>query len=389
MRAPRYGSRGFAGGFIDGARHRFLRGDPTSPYVRLTRGVATLAALLAFGVVGYMIIEGWSFLDALYMTVISVTTVGYNEVRPLSDGGRVFTIFVILFGVGTALYILTILVQTVVEGELAAAFGVRRMQARIDALSDHYILCGYGRVGDEIATEFNQRNVPFVVVDTDEDAIARSLEAGHLVIEGDATRDDVLKQAGIDRARALMAASDSDAGNTYITLAAKALRPDLYVIARVAQAAGEPRARRAGADRVVSPYTLAGRRMALSALQPLTVEFFDLLASERGGDQVARRDAPLHLDHPARHPASERRCRRWAAGLLPAPAGRPPHAVEQRAGPHRAWRDQGGRDPQRRRGRRRGSRSLAPRGELAEHVLQDPSMLVVADLHRRLDARDD
>ncbi|MCH8009884.1 MAG: potassium channel protein [Chloroflexi bacterium] len=286
IQPSRYSSGSFEGGFVQAARHRLLHADPTAAYARLLRGTIALILLLGFGVAGYMIIEGWPFLDALYMTAVSITTVGYDEVHPLSDGGRIFTIFVILFGVGTALYILTILVQTVVEGELAAAFGVRRMQARIDDLHDHYILCGFGRVGEEIATEFAQRDVPFVVVESDEQAIERCLMSGHLIVQGDATRDDVLQRAGIERARVLMAAADSDVGNTYITLSAKALRPSLYVVARIGQTASEQRVRRAGADRVISPYSLAGRRMALSALQPLTVDFFDLLASESDGRQL-------------------------------------------------------------------------------------------------------
>ncbi len=233
-----------------------------------------------------MTIEGWSFLDALYMTVTTVTTVGFREVQPLSTGGRVFTIFMILFGVGVAFYLLTTVVQTVVEGELAAALGVRRMKARIEALRDHYILCGFGRVGEEIAREYVERGVPFVIVDNNPDAIERAQAHNYLLIEGDATQDAVLERAGIRWARALMAASDSDAGNTYITLTAKAMRPELFVVARVGQAASEPRVRRAGADRVISPYSLAGRRMALSALQPLTVDFFDVLASGRQREQL-------------------------------------------------------------------------------------------------------
>ena len=266
-------------------RYRLGRVDPATAYVRLSRGLLTLVLLLGFGVAGYMIIEGWSFLDALYMTVISVTTVGYDEVAPLSDAGRIFSIVVILLGVGTVLYILTIIVQTVIEGELAEALGVRRMRSRIDALNDHYILCGFGRVGEEIAQQFARRNVPFVIIEMNAEVVERCLGHEYLVVVGDATQDAVLERAGISRARALMAASDSDAGNTYITLTAKALRPELFVICRVSQQGGESRARRAGADRIVSPYSLAGRRMALSALQPMTVDFFDLIASDRG-DQI-------------------------------------------------------------------------------------------------------
>jgi len=273
-------------GLAGPSRKRLLRVDPYAPWRRVIGGSLSFLALLAFGVTGYMVIEGWSFQDALYMTITTTTTVGFREVHPLSNNGQLFTIFVILFGVGVALYILTTVVQTVVEGELAEALGARRMKARIAGLRDHYILCGFGRVGDKIASEFADRNVPFVIVESNPEAVDRANRHGYLVIDGDATQDEILNEAGIRHARVLMAASDSDAGNTYITLTAKALRPDLYVVARVAQAASESRARRAGADRVVSPYSLAGRRMALSALQPLTVDFMDLLASDRGGDQI-------------------------------------------------------------------------------------------------------
>ncbi len=267
-------------------RGRVLHIDPLTPWRRLAAGVVAFFALLAFGVVGFMAIEGWSFLDALYMTVTTVTTVGFREVQPLTTGGRVFTIFVILFGVGVALYLLTTIVQAVVEGELAQALGVRRMQARIEALRDHYILCGFGRVGEEIARELVERGVPLVIVESNPEAVGRAELHDIPLIEGDATQDAILERAGIERARALLAASDSDAGNTYITLTAKALKPDLYVVARVGQPASESRARRAGADRVISPYSLAGRRMALSALQPLMVDFIDVLASGRQSEQI-------------------------------------------------------------------------------------------------------
>ncbi|MEX1254074.1 MAG: potassium channel protein [Dehalococcoidia bacterium] len=265
---------------------RLLHIDPLAPWRRLFAGAGAFFVLLAFGSIGYMLIEGWSFLDALYMTVTTVTTVGFREVEPLSDGGQVFTIFVVLFGVGVALYILTTVVQAVVEGELALALGVRRMQARIGALRNHYILCGFGRVGEEIARDLADRGVPLVVIESNPEALQRSEQFDYLIIEGDATQDAILQRAGIERARALLAASDSDAGNTYITLTAKALNPGLYVVARVGHPASEARVRRAGADRVISPYSLAGRRMALSALQPLMVDFIDVLASGRQAEQI-------------------------------------------------------------------------------------------------------
>lgn len=253
---------------------------------RLIVGAGLLLGLLALGTAGYAAIEGWSILDALYMTAITVTTVGFREVQPLGTGGKIFTIFVSLLGVGTALYILTAVVATVVEGELGLALGVRRMMSRIEALHDHYILCGFGRVGEEIAREFRERGAPFVIVESREESLERARAKNYLIVEGDATQDDTLLRAGIRRARALLAASDSDSGNTYITLTAKALSPETFVVARVGQPASEERMRRAGADRVISPYSIGGRRMALSALQPLTVDFIDTLAASRQGEQM-------------------------------------------------------------------------------------------------------
>jgi len=256
------------------------------PERRLLVAVLLLPALLVVGVVGFMLIEGWSFLDALYMTVTTITTVGFREVKPLSDGGRIFTIFLILFGVGVAFYILTTLVATVVEGDLGLALGVRRMKGRIEALSDHYILCGFGRVGEEISREFADRKIPFVIVESVPESLERARKKGYLVVEGDASTDATLLEAGAQRARCLLAASDSDAGNTYIVLAAKALNPRLFVVARAGQPVSEERVRRAGADRVISPYSIGGRRMALSALQPLVLDFIDSLAAGRHGEQI-------------------------------------------------------------------------------------------------------
>ena len=160
------------------------------------------------------------------------------------------------------------------------------MKSKIEAIKDHYILCGFGRVGEEIARELSTRGVPFVIVESNSEAIVRAQAGGHLLVAGDATSDAVLREAGIERARGLHAASDSDAGNTFIVLTAKALRPNLFVVSRAARPESEPRMRRAGADRTISPYAMAGRRMALSALQPLMVEFIDALASGRHEEQI-------------------------------------------------------------------------------------------------------
>jgi len=259
---------------------------PITPERRLLISAFLLAGLLTLGIVGYMLIEGWSLLDAFYMTVTTVTTVGFREVKPLGDEGRIFTIFLILFGVGVAFYILTSLVALVVEGDLGLALGLRRMKGKIEALHDHYVLCGFGRVGEEIARDLMARDVPLVIVDSNPEAIERARKQDYLLVEGNASSDAILLEAGIERARCLLAASDSDSGNTYIVLTAKALNPRLFVVARVGQPASTTPMLRAGADRVISPYSIGGRRMALSALQPLVVDFIDTLVKGRHGEQI-------------------------------------------------------------------------------------------------------
>lgn len=259
---------------------------PSEIRARLISGLIVFGLLLAFGTGGYMIIERWSFIDALFMTVTTVTTVGYREVRPLDTEGRIFTIVLVLLGVGTAFYLLTTFVALVIEGDLGAAFGITRMKSRIEQLRDHAILCGFGRVGEEVAREFVERGMPFVVVETNPDTVPRAIEAGYLLIQGDGTSDEVLLEAGVKRARTLLAASDSDSGNTYITLTAKALNPKIFVVARAGRRESEALVRRAGADRVISPYSLSGRRMALSSIQPNIVDFIDTLAVGRSADQI-------------------------------------------------------------------------------------------------------
>jgi len=249
-----------------------------SHYSRVIAGLLALALIMVGATAGYMIIEGWSLLDALYMTVITVTTVGYREVGPLSTTGMIYTILVLFIGVGTAFYILTAFVATIIEGDLRQIFGERRMKIAIEHLNEHHIVCGYGRVGEEIARELQERRAPFVVVDTDPEALDRARLANCLIVQGDATNEATLIHAGIHRCASLIAALDSDAGNTYITLTAKMLRPGVYVVARVASATNEPKLKQAGADHIVSPYQMGGRRMAVSALQPILMDFMDIVS---------------------------------------------------------------------------------------------------------------
>jgi voltage-gated potassium channel len=247
---------------------------------------AILVVLPIIGTTGYMILEGWSFLDALYMTIITLTTVGFREVRELDDSGRIFTMLLIISGVGAILYAFLAVFQFVLEGELGLLLGSRRMKRTIEGLKDHYILCGFGRVGEEVAREFVSRDLPFVIIEANPEAIERAERRGYLLLIGDATSDEILEAAGLERAGCLLAASDSDAGNTFIVLTARALNPGLFIVARAAYPENEQRMLRAGANRIFSPYTIAGRQMALSALHPIVVEFIDTLATRKDGAPV-------------------------------------------------------------------------------------------------------
>ncbi len=251
---------------------------------RVLQGIVLLLAIIAIGVAGYRLIEGWPLLDSLYMTVITITTVGFTEVHPLSTAGRVFTIFLIIGGVGGALYALTGIITFVVEGQFGWTLGRQRMRSRIAQLKGHFVLCGYGRVGEEIARHFKEEGIPFVVIDNHPDCISRLEAAGHLFIQGDATKDEILKAAGVEEARGLVAAVGTDVDNTYITLSARGLNPRLFIEARASNLEAEDKLRRAGADRVVSPTSIGGRRMAMLALRPAVVDFIDTVTIGRGRD---------------------------------------------------------------------------------------------------------
>jgi voltage-gated potassium channel len=229
-----------------------------------------------------MVIEGWSFVDALYMTVITITTVGYNEVHDLSAGGRIFSIFLIVGGVGGALYILSTTVEYILEGQFGITLGRRRMKNRIAGLRQQFILCGYGRVGQEIARVFKEEGAPFVIIENNQDIIARAEKDGYLYVFGDAASDEILKEAGIERARGLVVAVDDDADSLYITLSARQLRPDLFIAARTGSAEAEAKLKKVGADRVISPSRIGAERMAMLSLRPAVIDFVDTVAYRRG-----------------------------------------------------------------------------------------------------------
>lgn len=254
----------------------------SNPLQNLLRGIGLLLIVIVGGTIGYRIIQGWSLLDCLYMTVTTITTVGYNEVHPLSKYGQIFSIILILSGVGTAFYILTALVQYLLEEEFGIRIGRQRMEAKIKGLKNHFILCGYGRVGEAISNTLKQHGVEFVVIEQTPENAEKARQDGCLIIQDDATRDEVLREARIDRARALISALGEDADNTYTTLAARQLNTSLPIIARASSSAAQKKLQLAGAHRVVAPEISGGERMAMLALRPATVEFVETVLLGRG-----------------------------------------------------------------------------------------------------------
>lgn len=247
------------------------------PEARLRWAIAILLVVIAIGVIGYMLIEGWSFLDALFMTITTLTTVGYREVHPLSTAGQAFTMGLIVIGVGGMLYTLTAVVAYAFEVRLPGLVWRRRMRERIGHLRNHYVVCGFGRVGEAVADSLARSNAPFVVIDQSPEAIAHCIELGYAYVEGDAGLDETLIEAGIERAKGLVAALDTDETNLYLILSARVLNPNLFIVARATTKNAEAKMRRVGADRVLTPYELAGRRMATLLIRPLVADFLDIV----------------------------------------------------------------------------------------------------------------
>ncbi|HET7722764.1 MAG TPA: potassium channel protein, partial [Acidimicrobiales bacterium] len=259
------------------ARHSHARRDRmlASP-VRLP--IIALLISLVYGTVGFVVLEGFSPLNALYMTVTTLTTVGFGEIEPLGPGGRIFTLSLIAVGFTASFTLLAILTSLVASGQLGRSLSRRTMRQRIDALRDHYIVCAFGRVGQAAVEELVAQGAGVVVVEVDPGREADMIEAGVLYLLDDPQREDVLEQAGIERARGLLCAVDSDAANVYITLLARARNPDLFIIGRASSPESVEALRRAGSDRVVSPYRLSGTRMAALAFQPAMLEFVDMVS---------------------------------------------------------------------------------------------------------------
>ena len=243
---------------------------------RLSIVALALLAVAVYGTLGYILFFGWDVFDALYMTVMTMTTVGFREVRPLNNAGQLFTLSVIVLGVGIALVGISLTAAVIAEGELGGSTRRRRMQKRIDELQGHFIVCAYGRVGRAAVRELQAAHLPFVVVDPKEELRERLEDDDVLFMIGEASLEPVLRQAGVDRARGMICAVDSDATNVYITLTARAMNPGLFIVARSSEPGSAERLERAGADRVVSPYVSSGRHMVRMAQDPSITDPFDL-----------------------------------------------------------------------------------------------------------------
>jgi voltage-gated potassium channel len=254
------------------------------PEKKLKIALGALLIVIVIGTFGYSLVEGWDFLDSLYMSVITIATVGYMEVQPLSSTGRVFTIFFIIFGVGTTLYAVGAGAQLMLEGQIRNILGRRKMSKKIQEVKDHYIICGYGKVGQQIYNEFSSRQVLCTVVEKHPETVEKAIKEGVLVVQGDSTEDSVLEEAGIKRARGLISAVASESDNVYISLSARVLNPKIFIVARAETAEAEKKLLRAGANRAISPHTLGGTRMAMAALRPHVVDFMSVATSSEGVD---------------------------------------------------------------------------------------------------------
>jgi len=249
------------------------------PIRQLRFAALVVLTLLILGTFGYMAIERWPLMQSLFMTVMTLTTVGYGIPQPLSRAGIIFTTVLMLAGVSTLFAVVFYTIGSAIEvaatEKMQHLFWRRRMEKAIRGIKDHYIICGYGRMGQAIAAEFRARKVPFVVVENNPEQLPRLITEKAHFVEGDATDEKVLKAAGVDVAKGLISVAPSDADNTFIVLTAKGMNPNLFVVARSIRIEDEPKLRRAGANRVMSPYILGGRRMAWAVLRPTVVDFLE------------------------------------------------------------------------------------------------------------------
>ena len=264
-----------------------LRFEKTARYLRrFNSALLALMGVLIFGIAGFMIIEGYTFAEAFYMEIITISTVGFGEVKALSEAGRMFASLLIILNMGVAAYAISTVTSFIIDGELQKYFKDYRVYQKIQELRDHTIVCGFGRHGQEITQEFMKNNVPFVVIENDEEKIKEMrLQDDFLFLDGDATHDQILKEAGIENAKSLIVTTGQDAENVFITLSARQLNHKLNIISRAVEKITERKLKRAGADQVVIPERLGGFYMATLVRKPEVVEFFTLI-SNMGSAQI-------------------------------------------------------------------------------------------------------
>jgi voltage-gated potassium channel len=244
-------------------------------YSRLKISLILLFTVIFAGTIGYSVFEDMPVFDAFYMTVITISTVGFSEIKPLSQVGRLITVIIIVSGISVLTYTLGQVARIFVEGELQSILGRRKLEKQISELNDHYIICGSGRIGTIISRELSNENMPFVVIEQDSEKVKQLEEDHFLYLNMDATSEEALLQAGLKKAKGIVTAVKSDADNVFITLTAKGLRPDIFVLARASDVQNESKILRAGATRVVCPYLFGGRRMAQILKKPTVIDFID------------------------------------------------------------------------------------------------------------------
>lgn len=270
--------------------------------MKLSYRIILILLLLLFvtglGTLGFHWTEGWSFAQSFYITVITISTLGYNEILSLTPQGKMLTVVVVVLGIATAGFAVTSLAQYFMAIELHTVLGRRRMEKEIQQLKNHYIICGAGRIGRRVAKELRMRPVPYVVIEKDEVKANRIREEGALTIWGDSTKAETLREAGIERAKGLISVITSDADNVYVTLTARGLRPELPIVVRASEEDAEEKLRRAGATQVISPYVFAGHRIAQALLRPNVFDFLDVATSTMGADELNLQieEIPI-LDH--------------------------------------------------------------------------------------------
>jgi len=242
---------------------------------KLLFSILMFLVVVLFGIFGYTWIEGWNLLDSLYMTIITLSTVGYGEVREIGPGGRVFTVLLIVFGLFTITYIVGLVAETLVAGEIRSVLGRRKVSKKIKSLRDHYIICGYGRIGSIICKGLTRKAIPLMVIEKDEHVQEELEQDEILYLQGDATHEETLLEAGIEKAKGLVSVVSSDAENVYICLTARGLSPRLYILSRAEDEASERKLLRAGANKVILPYMLGGRRMVQAIIRPTVSDFLE------------------------------------------------------------------------------------------------------------------